>query len=77
MGADVTIDGRSAVVRGRNKLQGAAVQATDLRGGAALVLAGLCADGESTVQHIGYIDRGYEGIEKVLASLGGNIQRRT
>lgn len=77
MGADVTIDGRSAVVRGRNKLQGAAVQATDLRGGAALVLAGLCADGESTVQHIGYIDRGYEAIEKVLASLGGNIQRRT
>lgn len=75
MGADITIDGRAAIVRGKKNLQGAAVRATDLRGGAALVLAGLHATGESVVQEVSYIDRGYESIEQVLASLGGDIRR--
>ncbi len=75
MGADILIEGRSAVVKGVNKLYGAEVVATDLRGGAGLVLAGLVADGYTTITNIGQINRGYESIENDLYSLGADIKR--
>ena len=75
MGADITTDGRCAVIRGRKRLYGAEVEAFDLRCGAALVLGGLGAEGETVVKGTEYIDRGYEGIENIFASLGGNIKR--
>lgn len=75
MGADIRIAGRTAVVRGVKHLTGAHVHARDLRGGAALVLAALCARGESTVSNIALIDRGYDKMEHMLASLGAQIKR--
>lgn len=75
MGADITVHGDVAVVRGVKKLFGAEVHASDLRGGSALVLAGLRADGITTISGINLIDRGYESFEKTLASLGAKIQR--
>lgn len=75
MGADVTVDGRIAVVRGIPKLSGAVVSAADLRGGAALVVAGLAAEGVTEVENPHYIDRGYAGFEDTLALLGANIKR--
>ncbi|MDD3242838.1 MAG: UDP-N-acetylglucosamine 1-carboxyvinyltransferase [Eubacteriales bacterium] len=75
MGADVTIRDRLAIITGVDELTGAEVQAGDLRGGAALVLAGLVAQGTTTVQGAGYIDRGYERLEEVLGSLGANIRK--
>ena len=75
MGANIKIDGRVAVVKGVEKLLGATVNATDLRGGAALVIAGLAADGVTTIDSIYHIDRGYEKIEEKLAILGANIKR--
>jgi len=77
MGAKIKIDGRSALVEGVDKLSGAPVSATDLRAGAALVVAGLAACGETEVVNIGHIDRGYEHIEEKLNSLGANIVRRS
>lgn len=76
MGADITVDGRVAVVRGTERLSGAKVVAKDLRGGAALVVAGLCAEGETEIQNIQYIDRGYETMEKCLSACGANIRRK-
>ena len=73
MGADIKIEGKVAVVTGTDKLYGANVVATDLRGGAALVLAGLCAQGKTQIESICHIERGYENIEKVLSSLGADI----
>lgn len=75
MGADVTVNGRTAVVRGVQSLNGARVSATDLRGGASLVLAGMCAQGETVIDNIYHIDRGYEDLTSVLPSIGVNIKR--
>jgi UDP-N-acetylglucosamine 1-carboxyvinyltransferase len=75
MGADVRIEGHHALVKGVAQLSGAPVKSPDLRGGAALVLAALCADGETSVGDIYHIDRGYERFVEKLASLGADIQR--
>ncbi len=75
MGADITIDGRRAVVRGRRPLTGAKVLASDLRASASLVLAGLVAHGETIVDRVYHLDRGYSRIEEKLARLGANIER--
>lgn len=75
MGAQITVDGRTAVVRGVTALTGAAVTASDLRAGAALVLAGLVAEGETVVEGLHHIDRGYESLERDLARLGAGIKR--
>ncbi|MGN1061828.1 MAG: UDP-N-acetylglucosamine 1-carboxyvinyltransferase [Candidatus Scatosoma sp.] len=75
MGADVTVRGRTAVIRGVNRLHGASVTASDLRGGAALVLAALGAEGESNVFDLSHIDRGYAFFEKKLTRLGARIRR--
>jgi len=75
MGADITVEGRAAVIKGVPKLSGAFVEATDLRAGAALVLAGLAADDITVVENIDYIDRGYENIEGKLKALGAKIIR--
>lgn len=76
MGADIKVVGKAAVVTGVSKLYGARVSATDLRGGAAMVAAALGAEGTTEISDICYIDRGYENIENVIASLGGNIIRK-
>jgi len=75
MGADVTVRGRSAVVRGVPKLNGAQVMATDLRASMSLVLAGLAAEGETTVGRIYHLDRGYERLEEKLSAVGADIER--
>ena len=75
MGADVTLDDHHAIVRGVDHLEGAPVSSTDLRAGAALVLAGIVADGETSVHHLEHIDRGYEDYVGKLASLGADIRR--
>lgn len=76
MGADVRIEGHHALIEGVERLSGAPVRSTDLRGGAALVLAGLAAHGETIVGEIEHIDRGYEGYVEKLSSLGARIERR-
>ncbi|MDQ7794191.1 MAG: UDP-N-acetylglucosamine 1-carboxyvinyltransferase [bacterium] len=76
MGADIVIEGRSALVRGRPGLTGASVRATDIRAGAALILAALAAEGSSEVGAIHHLDRGYAGLEHKLHSLGADIRRR-
>ncbi|WP_446898313.1 UDP-N-acetylglucosamine 1-carboxyvinyltransferase [Clostridium sp. LBM24168] len=75
MGANIKIDGRSAVVEGVPRLTGAEVKATDLRAGAALILCGLSAEGETEVSDIYHVDRGYVNIEKKLKILGADIER--
>ncbi len=75
MGANIKVEGRVAVVQGVRKLHGAYVEAMDLRGAAALVAAALGAEGESTIDGLKYLDRGYESIEVVLSSLGANVKR--
>ena len=75
MGADIKVDGRIAVVRGVEKLTGTNVLAKDLRGGAALVLAGLGAVGTTIVEDIEHIDRGYEDFSENLKNLGASIER--
>lgn len=75
MGANIRVEGRSAVVTGVRGLRGAHVEASDLRAGAALVLAGLVADGETFVRNLQFIDRGYENFEQTLRSLGARIER--
>jgi len=75
MGADISLRGRSAHVRGVPALEGAPVMATDLRASAGLIVAGLAARGETTVNRVYHIDRGYERIEEKLASLGATIRR--
>jgi UDP-N-acetylglucosamine 1-carboxyvinyltransferase len=76
MGAKIKVEGRVAVVEGIERLSGAAVSATDLRAGAALIVAGLMAEGATEIENIHYIDRGYENIEQKLVSLGARISRR-
>ncbi len=73
MGTDVRIEGHHAIIRGVSKLYGAPVKATDLRGGAALVLAGLAAEGETIVSDIYHIERGYENFKEKLEKLGARI----
>jgi UDP-N-acetylglucosamine 1-carboxyvinyltransferase len=75
LGADIEIDGHTAVVRGVPRLSGARVMATDLRASASLVIAGLVADGETTIDRIYHLDRGYEQMELKLASVGALIRR--
>ena len=75
MGADIRTSGRVAVVLGVERLHGAAVQSTDLRGGAALCVAALTAEGETVVSDIAHIDRGYQSLEQDLTALGAEIRR--
>ena len=75
MGADIVVDLHSAFVRGIPRLTGAIVEATDLRAGAALILAGMAAEGTTVVHHLHHIDRGYERIENMLSLLGASIER--
>ncbi|HAA25369.1 MAG TPA: UDP-N-acetylglucosamine 1-carboxyvinyltransferase [Ruminiclostridium sp.] len=75
MGARIKIDGRTAIIEGQVPLMGAQVKATDLRAGAALILAGLCAEGKTEISNIHHIDRGYERMEEKLKALGAKIRR--
>jgi UDP-N-acetylglucosamine 1-carboxyvinyltransferase len=75
MGCDIEINGNQAIVKGVNTIYGAEVMATDLRASASLILAGLCAEGQTIVDRIYHIDRGYERIEEKLNYLGANIIR--
>ena len=75
MGTDINIEGHHAIIKGRRKLSGVPVQATDLRGGAALVLAALGAEGETIIENINHIDRGYENFDEKLRKLGAKIER--
>lgn len=77
LGANIDIDGHTAVVRGVTRLSGATVMATDLRASASLVIAGLAAEGETIVERIYHLDRGYERMEHKLRLLGANIERLT
>ncbi|HZV19633.1 MAG TPA: UDP-N-acetylglucosamine 1-carboxyvinyltransferase [Sphingobium sp.] len=75
MGADITVNGRTAVVRGVAGLTGAPVMATDLRASMSLILAGLAASGETIVNRVYHLDRGYERLEEKLSAVGANIER--
>ncbi|WP_291569448.1 UDP-N-acetylglucosamine 1-carboxyvinyltransferase [Clostridium sp. UBA4548] len=75
MGGNIKIDGRSAIIEGVHDFTGAEVKATDLRAGASLILAGLCAKGETVINDVYHIDRGYVSIEKKLKALGADIVR--
>ena len=75
MGANITVEGHTAMITGVEKLKGAPVMATDLRASASLVIAGLVADGDTRIERIYHIDRGYECIEEKLLQLGANIRR--
>jgi UDP-N-acetylglucosamine 1-carboxyvinyltransferase len=77
MGADITVKGSAAIVRGVETLQGAPVMATDLRASVSLVLAGLAAEGDTIVNRVYHLDRGYERLEEKLASCGADIERLT
>jgi UDP-N-acetylglucosamine 1-carboxyvinyltransferase len=77
LGADIEVEGNTAVVRGVSKLTGANVMATDLRASACLVIAGLVAEGSTTIDRIYHLDRGYERIEAKLSGLGARIRRLT
>ena len=75
LGADISIQGNTAVVRGVARLQGAAVMATDLRASAGLVIAGLVAEGQTVIDRIYHLDRGYEALESKLSALGAQVER--
>jgi UDP-N-acetylglucosamine 1-carboxyvinyltransferase len=75
MGADIKIEGRVAIIKGKNRLEGAAVEATDLRAGAALILAGLFSEGETRISHLEHIERGYDNIHLKLKTLGADITK--
>jgi UDP-N-acetylglucosamine 1-carboxyvinyltransferase len=75
MGANIEVEGTTAVIRGVKELQGATVMATDLRASASLIIAGLIAQGETVVDRIYHVDRGYECIEEKLSALGARIRR--
>ena len=75
MGADISVDGKVAVIQGVGELKGAPVSATDLRAGAALIIAGLAAEGTTEIDNIHYIERGYENIDEKLRGLGADIRR--
>lgn len=75
MGTDIKVEGRVAIIKGSNRLEAASVEATDLRAGAALIIAGLYAQGESRITRIDHIDRGYERIHEKFAALGAEVYR--
>jgi UDP-N-acetylglucosamine 1-carboxyvinyltransferase len=75
LGANITIDGNTALVTGVERLSGAKVMATDLRASASLVIAGLCADGETLVDRIYHLDRGYDRMETKLTGVGAKVNR--
>lgn len=75
MGADIAIEGPSAIIKGASKLSGAPVMASDLRASAALILAAMAAEGETWIQRIYHLDRGYERFEQKFAAIGGKIER--
>ena len=75
MGAQITVEGRTAVIRGRRTLEGAFVEATDLRAGAALFLAALAAEDVTVLEKVDYIDRGYENLEDKYRLLGAKLRR--
>jgi UDP-N-acetylglucosamine 1-carboxyvinyltransferase len=75
LGAEISIQGNTAVVSGVERLQGASVMATDLRASAGLVIAGLVAEGQTVIERIYHLDRGYEALEKKLAALGARVER--
>lgn len=75
MGADLRVSGNSVFSRGVDVLKGAPVMATDLRASASLIIAGLVAEGETELQRVYHIDRGYERIEEKFQALGANIRR--
>ncbi len=75
MGADIRVESRSAIVKGVDRLSGAEVSASDLRAGAALVIAGLAAQGQTTISGLEYLDRGYGDLVNKLADLGAHIER--
>ncbi|MDG4805910.1 UDP-N-acetylglucosamine 1-carboxyvinyltransferase [Micromonospora sp. WMMD1120] len=77
LGADIKTDGHHAVVRGRERLSGAPVRATDIRAGAGLIIAGLCADGVTEVSHVHHVDRGYPDFVADLRALGVAVERGT
>ncbi len=74
MGADITVHGHTALIRGVQKLQGAYVEATDLRAGAAMIVAALAAEGETTIGQVDHIYRGYENIVGKLIEVGAKIR---
>lgn len=76
MGADIQVDGKVAVIEGTGKLTGAPVKACDLRAGAALMIAGLAAQGVTTIEDIYHIERGYADMEGKLRALGANIEKK-
>ena len=75
MGADVDVEGNTVIVKGVDGLKAAPVMATDLRASASLVIAGLIAEGDTVIERIYHIDRGYECIEEKLQQLGADIRR--
>jgi UDP-N-acetylglucosamine 1-carboxyvinyltransferase len=75
LGARIEIDGKTALIQGVDKLSGAHVMATDLRASASLVIAGLVAEGETVVDRIYHLDRGYDGMEAKLRGIGADIER--
>lgn len=75
MGADISVDGKAAVITGPRKLQGAMVKACDLRAGAAMIIAGLVAEGRTEIEDIYHIERGYGGIDRKLRAIGANIRK--
>jgi UDP-N-acetylglucosamine 1-carboxyvinyltransferase len=75
MGANITINSNNAVVQGVDLLTGAEVMASDLRASVSLIIAGLCAKGETKVRRIYHLDRGYQSLEKKLANCGADISR--
>ena len=75
MGANINVEGKLAIINGVDKLMGTSVRATDLRAGAAMIIAGLMADGVTEIHDIYHIDRGYENFEDKFIKLGGDIKR--
>ena len=75
MGAKISVEGKVAIVEGVEKLHGAKVECTDLRGGASLLVAALMAQGNSEISEIQHVDRGYEQIEESLRQLGAKVRR--
>ena len=75
MGADIRVQGDTAIVTGVSKLKGAPVMATDLRASVSLVLAGLVADGETIVNRVYHLDRGFERLEEKFANVGAEVER--
>jgi len=75
MGADITIEGGTATVKGISRLKAAPLMATDLRASASLIVAALAAEGETTISRIYHLDRGYERIEEKLRKLGADVKR--